>query len=209
MTPIATCQCQGIKQPWHSLIEDGTIVAARLVAERCLRLSRIGTIAARRSLPARRPSRFRYEFPVLLMNKRLERIADRSHLVTTPLELTLEVDEVGGGSAEPLRQKPRDDKCKVGVVLQKLLRVVDYIHRRWLDCLDRRRVRLAEEGGYFAEDRAGLVGDHDPRIAAQNLNFAIDQHIKSTAALALDEKRNTIIKPDCGKPNAGTLLKHR
>ena len=34
MTPIATCQCQGIKQPWHSLIEDGTIVAARLVAER-------------------------------------------------------------------------------------------------------------------------------------------------------------------------------
>ena len=70
-------------------------------------------------------------------------------------------------------------------------------------------MRLAEEGRYFAEDRAGLVGDHDPRIAAQNLNFAIDQHIKSTAALALDEKRNTVIKPDCGKPNAGTLLKHR
>ena len=34
MTPVAACQCQGIEQPWHSLIEDGTIVAARLVAER-------------------------------------------------------------------------------------------------------------------------------------------------------------------------------
>ena len=34
MTPVAACQGQGIEQPWHSLIEDGTIVAARLVAER-------------------------------------------------------------------------------------------------------------------------------------------------------------------------------
>ena len=34
MTPVAACQGQGIEQPWHSLIEDGTIVAARLMAER-------------------------------------------------------------------------------------------------------------------------------------------------------------------------------
>ena len=34
MTPVAACECQGIEQPWHAMIEDGAIVAACLVAER-------------------------------------------------------------------------------------------------------------------------------------------------------------------------------
>src|SRR5882757_1011842 len=34
MTPIAACECQGIEQPWHSMVEDGSVVAACLVAER-------------------------------------------------------------------------------------------------------------------------------------------------------------------------------
>jgi hypothetical protein len=34
MTPVGACECQGIKQPWHAMIEDGVVVAACLVAER-------------------------------------------------------------------------------------------------------------------------------------------------------------------------------
>src|SRR5438034_7122479 len=34
MTTVAARECQGIEQPWHAMIEDGSIVAARLVAER-------------------------------------------------------------------------------------------------------------------------------------------------------------------------------
>src|SRR3954469_23921305 len=34
MTAVAACKCEGIEQPWHAMIEDGSIVAARLVPER-------------------------------------------------------------------------------------------------------------------------------------------------------------------------------
>ena len=34
MTTVAACECQCIEQPWHAMIEDGSIVAAGLVAER-------------------------------------------------------------------------------------------------------------------------------------------------------------------------------
>src|SRR3954468_7940016 len=34
MTAVATCKCERIEQPWHAMIEDRSVVAARLVAER-------------------------------------------------------------------------------------------------------------------------------------------------------------------------------
>src|SRR5205823_15010368 len=34
MTTVAARECQGIEQPWHAMIEDGSSIAARLVAER-------------------------------------------------------------------------------------------------------------------------------------------------------------------------------
>ena len=34
MTAVATCECERIEQSWDAMIEDGSIVAARLVAER-------------------------------------------------------------------------------------------------------------------------------------------------------------------------------
>jgi hypothetical protein len=33
MTPVAACERQGIEQPRHTMIEDGAVVAACLVAE--------------------------------------------------------------------------------------------------------------------------------------------------------------------------------
>ena len=63
------------------------------------------------SLDRVRPTlRFRDEFLVLLMDKRFESIADRSYRVAPSFELALEVDEIGGGRAEALRQEPRDDE---------------------------------------------------------------------------------------------------
>src|SRR6202011_6294979 len=76
------------------------------------------------------------------------------------------------------------------------------------DRLHRRRVWHAEEDRHLAEDRAGLVGDHHPRIAAQNLDLAVDQHVEPPGALALDQKRDAGIVSDRRKARAGTMLKN-
>jgi hypothetical protein len=34
MTTIAACKCEPLEQPWHAMIEDRSVVAAGLVAER-------------------------------------------------------------------------------------------------------------------------------------------------------------------------------
>lgn len=33
MTAVTACECEGIEQPWHAMVEDGAVVAAGLVAE--------------------------------------------------------------------------------------------------------------------------------------------------------------------------------
>jgi hypothetical protein len=49
MTTVAACKCERIEQPWHAMIEDRSVVAARLVAERTGKPTFAGAGSGRRS----------------------------------------------------------------------------------------------------------------------------------------------------------------
>ena len=58
MTPVAACECQGIEQPWHAMIEDGSVVAARFVAERAGKPTFAGAGRTSVTMPGVRRSRY-------------------------------------------------------------------------------------------------------------------------------------------------------
>jgi hypothetical protein len=45
------------------------------------------------------------EFFVLLVDQRFEHLPDHAEMIAMPLELALEVDEIGGGGVEPLGEQ--------------------------------------------------------------------------------------------------------
>src|SRR6185312_7175216 len=72
--------------------------------------------------------RAKREVLALLVNQGLQHLADHAEVIAMPLELPLQVDQIGGRGIETLGQQFADEECDLRIGLQKLLGILEYEH---------------------------------------------------------------------------------
>jgi hypothetical protein len=63
---------------------------------------------------------------VLLVDQRLEHLADHSEMVAVALELALEVDEIGGRGIQAFGEQFAEHECDLGMRFEEALGVLEY-----------------------------------------------------------------------------------
>lgn len=115
---------------------------------------------------------------MLLVDQRLEDLADHAEMTAVAFELTLDVDEIGGGGVEPLGQQSTEKECDLRMGPEKAFSVLEHEGTDRRRRPDRRGMGTVQQHGHFAEDRTRAIDDGDLSVASQHLDGAFGEDIE-------------------------------
>jgi hypothetical protein len=125
------------------------------------------------------------------MDQRLKDVVDHREMVVMVLELTLEIDQIGCQTVQPLGKELLELVGDFLLRLEESIAAVDHVGTARRGGTHRRHVRNVEQNGNFAEDSAGIRDDVDLEVPLQDLDLAVDQDVEEPGCLAFGEKHGT------------------